>query len=327
MNKAAYPKISIVIPTYNSARFIGDALNSVIAQKIDNLETIVVDDGSSDNTREVVKSFGKEIKYLWQENRGAAAARNVGIKAAGGEWIAFLDSDDCWDPNYLNNFSSIVKNSVDIGLFYCGKRWVDIIGNDLPGIAIQKTYPKGWIFGLLFEDNYISSSSCAIVKAEVLNSTGGFNEAAVFRNGEDYDLWLRIAANFEVSALPFPYVHYRRHSDSLTRNKAAYEIGHLAALKNAADLIENGQVNQKNRPDRIDVRARMKKAYVNAVTALFWNSDYEHVRRIGTEALLKGYVSMNLMMRLALSCLPRSKTELLRRGLRSIRNTNAGNHA
>lgn len=97
-------KVSVIIPTYNRSHFIGEAINSVLAQDIKdcNIEIIVVDDGSTDNTREVVKEFGNKVRYIFQENQGAGAARNRGIEEANGEWISFLDSDDRWLPYKLS---------------------------------------------------------------------------------------------------------------------------------------------------------------------------------------------------------------------------------
>jgi glycosyltransferase involved in cell wall biosynthesis len=95
------PKVSVIIPTYNRGRFVGKAIESVLDQNFDDFEVIVVDDGSTDNTHQTLQRYGNRIRYIYQENAGASAARNTGIKAARGEWLAFLDSDDEWMPGYL----------------------------------------------------------------------------------------------------------------------------------------------------------------------------------------------------------------------------------
>ena len=95
------PKVSVVIPTYNSSQFIVETLESVFAQTYKDYEIIVVDDGSTDNTKEVLQPYTSRIKYIYKENGGPASARNVGIKSAQGEYIAFLDSDDRWLPEKL----------------------------------------------------------------------------------------------------------------------------------------------------------------------------------------------------------------------------------
>lgn len=307
------PQISIVIPAYNSARFISDALNSAISQNIEGLEIIVVDDGSTDDTRAIVEAFGHDVSYVYQNNRGAAAARNTGVKVAGGEWIAFLDSDDFWNDQYLNAFASAITSNNDFGLYYCGKRWVDENKVPISDIPLQTTFPEGWIFSALFEDNYISSCSCVIVRKGIFENCGGFNEAAVFRNGEDYDLWLRIAAKFRIGALPYPYVNYRRHSESLTQNRVCYELGHLAALKNAANLVRLGKINSENGVDPDKVRIKMEKAYEEATTGLFWNGNYDQVRILSREAFSMGSIRFNIMIRWACAMMPRSIIERLRK--------------
>ena len=96
------PKVSVIIPTYNRSKYVTKAIDSVLAQTYRDFEIIVVDDGSTDNTKEVLKPYTDRIKYLYQENTGVSAARNAGIRAAGGQWIAFLDSDDEWLPEKLS---------------------------------------------------------------------------------------------------------------------------------------------------------------------------------------------------------------------------------
>lgn len=102
-------KISVIIPTYNREKFIGKAIDSVLNQSFTDYEIIVIDDGSTDNTNDVLKGYGDKIKYCYQENSGVSAARNLGIKAAKGEWVAFLDSDDEWKKDYLTNQMEQVK--------------------------------------------------------------------------------------------------------------------------------------------------------------------------------------------------------------------------
>ena len=95
------PRVSVIIPTYNREEYVVKAIDSVLGQKFDDYEFIVVDDGSTDNTKEIVNKYGDMIRYIYQHNSGVSAARNTGIKLAKGEWVAFLDSDDEWRPDYL----------------------------------------------------------------------------------------------------------------------------------------------------------------------------------------------------------------------------------
>jgi glycosyltransferase involved in cell wall biosynthesis len=112
-------KVSVIIPTYNRAGIIDKTLFSVIRQTISDIEIIAVDDGSTDNTCEVVKKIGdSRIKYFYKENGGVSSARNLGLTKAGGEYIAFLDSDDLWQENYLECMISALENHTDYGAAY-----------------------------------------------------------------------------------------------------------------------------------------------------------------------------------------------------------------
>ena len=300
------PKISVVIPAYNSDRFIADAINSVFEQKIDNIEIIIIDDGSTDNTNEIVAKFGDKVSYFRQKNKGASCARNFGVNVANGTWIAFLDSDDSWSPNYLEHFLSIVNYFDDVALYYCGKIWVDEFGKPLLGNATQKIYPQGWILNTLLMNNYISSCSCVIVRKDIYISIGGFNEDPIFCNGEDYDLWLRIASNYRICSIPFPYVRYRRHSHNLTNNSSKYEIGHLAALKNAILYLQRNAIHPNNQVQKTKLRAIMKKAYSKALISLFYLDDYDMVKKISLEAIMQGYISIDIFIRCITSFMPKS---------------------
>jgi glycosyltransferase involved in cell wall biosynthesis len=111
------PKISVVIPSYNRAHYIEKTIDSVLEQKRDDIEIILVDDGSTDNTRELVQNkYGDQVRYVYQENQGIPGARNTGIKNAQGDYIAFLDSDDYWHPNKLEQQMALIAEHPEYGL-------------------------------------------------------------------------------------------------------------------------------------------------------------------------------------------------------------------
>jgi len=114
------PKVSIIIPTYNQSQYLEEAMESVLNQTYQNIEIIIVDDGSTDNTSEVVKSFDNKIIYIPQKNKGASSARNAGIKKAQGQYVAFLDSDDMWIKNKLEKQIKFIQNNPEIGLLGTG---------------------------------------------------------------------------------------------------------------------------------------------------------------------------------------------------------------
>ncbi|MBP1599334.1 MAG: glycosyl transferase [Acidobacteria bacterium] len=119
------PLVSIVIPDFNHAPYIGEAIQSVLDQTYPLHEIVVVDDGSTDDSREVVARFGNRVRYLWQENRGLSAARNTGIRAAQGEYVGLLDADDMYEPEFLSTLVPILEGRPDAAGVYCGYRFVN----------------------------------------------------------------------------------------------------------------------------------------------------------------------------------------------------------
>lgn len=183
--------VSVVIPTYNHAHFLGRALQSVLDQTYRHWEALVVDNHSQDNTDEIVGSFNDpRIRLLKINNRGViAASRNLGMREARGEWIAFLDSDDLWYPAKLDRCMEVLGSGYD--LVCHGERWLGD-GRDREvhyGPESRASYES-----LLFEGNCISTSA-TIVRRNSAEAVGNFREDTDIVTAEDYDLWLRLAGN------------------------------------------------------------------------------------------------------------------------------------
>ncbi len=287
--------ISVIIPAYNRAEFLQEALNSVLNQSLSVREIIVVDDGSTDNTAEVVTDFDEPVQYFPQDNAGAGAARNAGLAQAVGRYVAFLDSDDWWQPEHLEALHDACEKDSMVGLAYCGKQTVDSKGGALHDEYQQTTFPSGWIFANLFSANYISSTSCVFGRREVLLAAGGFPTARVFRNAEDYDLWLRVAAAHPIAGLPTTTVVYRRHEGNLTRDGVHRVIGILHAVENASALIKLGQVSTQNRPDRIDVASRRRQVHQRYVRACYYDRHWAELWRAGKLMVANGFSSPKLI--------------------------------
>jgi len=187
------PRVSVIIPTYNRAHLIDRAIQSVLAQTYQDFEVIVVDDGSTDNTEEVVLSFGSE-KMLYirhDKNRGVGAARNTGIRVARGEYIAFQDSDDEWYPNRLDEISGIMEDRKDIDFIFSYGKVIkngDIIG-DVGRAPWANDLSKEELVVRLFSGNFIALQA-VVVKKEKILEVGGFDER--LPSAEDYELWLRL---------------------------------------------------------------------------------------------------------------------------------------
>lgn len=217
------PLVSVVIPCYNNASFVTASVNSVLSQDYPNIEVIVVDDGSRDNSVEVLEQFGDKIRLIQQPNQGPAAARNTGLQAAQGHYIAFNDSDDFWLPGKLTAQVAHLEQHPDIGLCFC--RWA-VWQQDIPFADMVQRYAadsastdadphySGWLYIPLLKESVIHTIT-AVVRRDVLLDVGFFN--ADYRIGEDYDLWIRISRKYPMTKLNQVFALYRDNPDSITK--------------------------------------------------------------------------------------------------------------
>ncbi len=214
------PTVSVIIPTYNRAHMVGRAIRSVLNQTYQDFELIIVDDASTDNTEEVVKSFNNErLRYIrLRENSGSSVApRNTGIEIARGEYIAFLDSDDEWLPEKLEKQIDKFKSvSLDVGLVYSGCVGVsERTGETLFKFMHAK---RGDVFSLMVERNIVGGPT-VLVKRECFQKTGLFDKG--FLSFQDWDMWIRIAKCYKVDFVPEIsakyYVHANRGSVNVER--------------------------------------------------------------------------------------------------------------
>ncbi len=191
------PKISVLIPTYNRAFIIGKTIDSVLQQTYGDFEIIVVDDGSTDHTRETLKPYQDRIIYEYKENGGISSARNRGLGIARGEYIALLDSDDFWKPEKLQKQMECFEAHPEYGLVAtrCVTNTVDRDFNTIQIDKIRRSGKSGWVYRDLFFRNFIRTSS-VIIKKECFDKVGGFDETLPRCN--DVDMWLRIAKEYPV---------------------------------------------------------------------------------------------------------------------------------
>lgn len=187
--------VSVVIPVYNRETTIERAIRSVLEQTYSDFEIIVVDDGSEDNSSQVIRSLQQgndKIRYYYQKNSGPSAARNKGITEARGEYIAFLDSDDYWYPQKLAKQMALFETHPEVGIVYC---WAEVINHRGKKWCKSPKYTGHVFEDLLAEGNFIPTSG-TLAKRQTLLEVGGFDEA--LKSTEDWDLWLRITSNYEI---------------------------------------------------------------------------------------------------------------------------------
>ncbi len=245
--------ISAVIPTYNRAHLIKDALESIGAQSHPVSEIIIVDDGSADDTEAVVTKWAAlpthdiSLTYLKQKNAGGNVARNRGIEAAQGHFIAFLDSDDTWDTEKLSKQIAVFKTHPDTGAVYCGVRET-LVGSDAPAEIPPRSYPQGHILDVLLISDVTAPTSCYMVRREVFETTRLFDTTLQAR--QDWDMWIRIAKDFEIRAVAEALTDLRKHDGPRTVSDPTRELkAHKAILDKYAPL-------RAGRPATIGRRAK-----------------------------------------------------------------------
>jgi glycosyltransferase involved in cell wall biosynthesis len=224
------PTVSVVIPAYNAGRYLGEAIESVLAQTYMPLETIVVDDGSSDNTAAVARSYS-EVELIVQENAGAGAARNRGFAASRGELVAFHDADDLMTPDKLAVQVGVMVADPTVGCVLAEQELLIEEGAELPFWAAGSQVPTvmpGKPDELADEPDVHPMTM--VVRREVFERVGGFDEQ--MRAAEDFDWMLRAAeAGVEFARLPRVLLRRRVHPESLTQDAVAGRAGHFLALK------------------------------------------------------------------------------------------------
>jgi len=210
------PKVSVIIPAYNNAKFLPETIESVLKQTFADWEIIIVDDGSTDNTQEVVAMYlqnhpGK-IKYFRQENGGTAQARNRAIKESKGEYLGLLDADDLWLPEKLAVQVPIMEANPELALISSETYAIDAQSNRIGHWKVAKM-PN--TFECLFEANHIYNLT-ALARKSCVEKIGGYDETLLV--SQDYDLWLRLTKRFPFKVLYVPLAQYRVHPNNISKN-------------------------------------------------------------------------------------------------------------
>ena len=220
-------KISVIIPTYNRKHTLQRAIDSVLAQTFKPFEIIIVDDGSKDGTKEWLLQNYPSVQYIHQPNNGVSSARNKGIQISQGSWIALLDSDDEWMPEKLEYQSRFLEMNRDSSFCHTNEIWIRN-GVRVNQMKKHKKY-GGDIFKHCLDICRISPSS-SIIKKDVFEEVGAFDESLTVC--EDYDLWLRVTAKFNILFLDEPLIKkYGGHLDQLSRVPEGIEQYRIRSLE------------------------------------------------------------------------------------------------
>jgi glycosyltransferase involved in cell wall biosynthesis len=270
--------VSIIIPSYNMAQFLPEAVRSVLDQTYPSIEVQIIDDGSTDDTPRIVKQWegDSRVHAHRQANGGLSHARNEGIARTHGRFVALLDADDIWlATDKLCRQMLLFENRPEVGIVYSGYERMDARRGPLPMGPINMH--RGWVSGELLIENFVSASS-VVVRRECFERCGFFDVS--LRTGEDYDMWLRLSAHYQFDYLPEPTIAYRIWGGQMSRDhRGRYETG-----------IRTMQRFLENNPSIVDpalVRRAWAHTYVGRGDSILWKEkdriaamhDYAHALR------------------------------------------------
>jgi glycosyltransferase involved in cell wall biosynthesis len=245
------PEVSVIIAAYNAQQYVEQAVRSVLEQTFQDLEVLIVDDGSTDGTTEIIRQLDDpRVRIFRQANAGQTIAKNRGIHESTGRYVGFCDADDRWHPHKLEKQLPVFGRSDEIAVVYSSERSIDEHGNSIPD-RVDATR-RGRVLDDLFVENFVPFGT-VLVRRSCLLEVGGFDES--LRMGIDWDLWLRIAAKYEFDYVPDDLSIYRKWSGQMSTNwRGRYD--------SAFRIMEKFQ---REHPGLLE-RATRRRAYANTYT-------------------------------------------------------------
>jgi glycosyltransferase involved in cell wall biosynthesis len=284
---SATPLVSVIVPAFNAAPFIGRTLDSVLSQTYRHLEVLVVDDGSADATPRIAEARAEadgRVRLLRQQNQGVAAARNAGVAEARGEYVAPIDADDLWYPTKIERqVQSLERAGAAHGLAYTW--WIGIDEHDVPNIRSHPWTVEGDIAEAHTALNFIGNASVPLIRRVCFDTVGGYDESFRARGAqgcEDWDLSLRIAERYRVSVVPEHLTGYRRMAGSMSGNVATMIRSHELMLERL----------RQRRPDVPDVLLRWSRGQLYGYTVMIGARTGDYLG--AASCLLKGLVSTDV---------------------------------
>lgn len=349
MNRYRNELVSVIIPTYNRALKCKFAVESVLSQTHANVEVLVIDDGSQDNSREILSKLDRQVRYIYQKNQGVTAARNTGLKLANGEYIAFLDSDDTWLPWKLEAEISVLHSFPEAGMV-----WTDMTAVNEDGGIIQERYLKtmyaaysyfdaekdfqckeilptvwkncpqqyfnkscysGNIFSYLFMGNLVHTSTVLVRRSR--SEKVGLFDTSLIKSGEDYDYHLRTCRIGAVAYIDVPSIYYCIGSaDQLTQNQYMYFIAlnNLKTIKKVIPIVKK----EISLPKKL-VRKRIAQSYAWLGMTEFKTSHFRAAKHL-FQSLLRYPFDRRVLTFLILSLFPQQLIEFVQDSVSSIKN-------
>jgi glycosyltransferase involved in cell wall biosynthesis len=270
------PTVSIILPTYQRLAYLQEAVESVRAQTIDGWELLVIDDGSTDGSADWIDSLGDaRVRVVRQPHTGhRSVLRNIGLKQSRGEWIAFIDSDDRWEPDKLERQLAYHAANPDVEWSYTGRSVIDGDGKVRPDHLFKPWRPiGGWIVRHVLELEAMIGLPSVIVRKSLLTAVGGFDETR--RWAEDYDLWLRLARRAPCGVLDAPLTVIRTHR-STSFDRPEVDQGFMSAYRSFALTTEDEELRR---------RAKRREGYYAVFAADKWTNRREWKKALSALAV------------------------------------------
>ena len=284
-NAISSPTISIAMPCYNGARHLPLSVGSVQAQTRADWELIVVDDGSNDDSWKTLQGLAAadaRVRIFRQANAGAAAARNHGLREVRGRYTAFLDSDDTWDPHFLESMVAALESEPDAGIAYCGWQNLGVAGGRgapfIPPDYENQTKLEALLEGCRWPIHG------ALTRSELIQECGGFDET--LSSCMDYDLWLRLGTSHRLALVPQVLAYYHHHAgEQITKNGARIALNHWRAQRKFLEQHADArtQLGERRIRDLTD-GGLLQRGY-----AAYWKRDLPAARKIFRRVMTQGY--------------------------------------
>ena len=291
-------KVSAIIPTYNYARFLAAAVDSVLAQTLEDIEVVVVDDGSTDETESLMRGYDSRVRYVRQENSGVAVARNRGIEESRGQYVAFLDADDVWVPHKLERQLAALKKKTGLRACYAA---FTLATSELSPTGINQSKRRAsTLEDLLLMGNIIGTPSTVLCERSLFEEVSGFDTS--FNYCADWEMWIRLAALTEFLYLDEPLVLYRQHDTNMSRNVSLLE-------RESISLLEKGFAMPRL---ATSIRARRREAFARNYMVLagsyFHAGRYKDFARCAARALALDIRQVNYLMAFPIRLAARLRT-------------------
>lgn len=290
------PLVSVIMPTFNHARYLSESISSVRNQSFQEWELIVIDNFSKDNTESIVREYERQdpqIRYFKYSNKGIiAASRNYGIQQAQGEFVAFLDSDDIWLPDKLTDQMSVFDMKKQTGLAYSKAVGFRDDGSLLH--VMPKKVASGNVFYRLLKDNFIGCST-VVMRKSILDEIGNFDVSPELVSVEDYELWMRCTRNHSVVGIDKVLVKYRIHFQAVSSSREV-EKG-LRPLKALESVFNKLHVNSKIQ------KSAKSRWYATLARKALYEGRFDEFKELSERALRLKYFGVALLQWIAASLL------------------------